>query len=103
MVGGKTFFRVVHPFHPLYGQEFELISYSHCWSEERVFFHNQDGHLGSLPAIWTSMATPDPFVMISAGRSLFRVEDLLVLVSLLREVSSSGANDQGVKEISPKM
>ena len=101
--GAGRFSRVIHPFHPLFGQEFELISYSHSWGEERVSFHDQEGRLRSLPAIWTSVAAPDPFVVISAGRSLFRVKELLVLASLLRELSRSAATDQSVKEFSPDM
>jgi hypothetical protein len=36
-----------------------------------------------LPAAWTSAAAPDLFVTISAGRSHFRIEDLLQLVALI--------------------
>ena len=88
---------MVHPFHPLYGQEFELITYRNNWGEDRVFFHDSDGRLRSMPASWTSVAAPDPFVAMAAGRALFRVEDLLALVALLRrleggrEVSGDGA------------
>ena len=31
-------FRVTHPFHPLFGHEYDLIEYRHCWSEDRVFY-----------------------------------------------------------------
>ena len=68
--------------------QFELINYGHCWSEVRVSFHDQEGRFRSFPASWTSVAAPDPFVVVSAGRSLFRVKDLLALASLLRELSS---------------
>jgi len=36
-----------------------------------------------IPANWTSLAAADPFVAVSAGRSWFRPEDLLVLGRLL--------------------
>ncbi len=77
-------FRVVHPYHPLGGQEFQLVTYKHTWGEHRVYFHDQKGELRSLPARWTSVAAKDPFVELSAGRSYLRVEDLLVLVGLVR-------------------
>ncbi len=69
----------------------------------RVSFHDQEGRLRSLPASWASVAAPDPFVVISAGRSLFRVKELLVLASLLHELSRSADIGQGVKEISPNV
>jgi hypothetical protein len=47
------------------------------------------------------VVAPDPFVVISAGRSLFRVKELLALASLLREFSGSAAKGGGVKEILP--
>jgi len=66
-------------------QQFELITRKHTWGDDRVFYHDEEDRLCSINASWTSVATPDPFVVISAGRSMFRVEDLLVLVSLISE------------------
>ena len=80
-------FRVTHPFHPLCGQEFDLIWYAYAWGEERVHYEAEDGRAVSLPASWTDILPPDPFVAISAGRSWFRVEDLVELVNLLRDMS----------------
>ena len=40
-----------------------------------------------MPASWTDVVDPDPFVVLAAGRSLFRVEDLLALAALLAEAS----------------
>ncbi len=78
-------FRVTHPFHPLNSKRFELITRGYTWGDDRVFYYDQEGRLRSMQASWTSVIPPDPFVVISSGRSLFRVEDLLVLVSLIRE------------------
>jgi len=50
----------------------------------------------SLPASWTDVAGVDPFVALAAGRSRFRVEDLLLLVDLLTQVDGGG-----VREIMP--
>jgi hypothetical protein len=82
-------FRVTHVFHPLYGREFTLVERRSAWGEERVYFYDDYGDLRRLPAAWTSAASPDAFVEISAGRSHFRIEDLLhltVLIARLREV-----------------
>jgi hypothetical protein len=77
-------FRVTHRFHPLFGCEFDLINYTHCWGEDRVFYVDETDQVRSLPAHWTSAVTDDPFVMVSAGRSDFRVADLLELAGLVR-------------------
>jgi len=98
--GAGRFFRVTHPFHPLHGQKFELINYGHCWSELRVSFYDQEGRFRSFPASWTNVAAPDPFVALSAGRSLFRVKDLLALASLVSELLKPADTDKSVKEIS---
>jgi hypothetical protein len=74
---------VTHPFHPLYGCEFEMIEYRHAWGEERVYFLDSSGHMQRLPASWTDVAGEDPFVVVAAGRSHFRVTELLQLVDLL--------------------
>ncbi len=84
---------MTHPHHPLFGQEFDLVTYRHAWGEHRVFFHDQEGRLRCLPATWTDVVAPEPFVEVSAGRSLFRIEDLLALAALLRELSGLSQTD----------
>jgi hypothetical protein len=79
-------FRVTHPFHPLFGREFELLHYRQCWGEDRVFYLDEGEELRSIPARWTSAADDDPLVVISAGRSMYRVADLLELAKLTREI-----------------
>jgi hypothetical protein len=83
--GGPQRFQVTHPYHPLFGREFELVIRRWNWGEDRVLFYNAEGHLVSLPARWTSVFVPDPFVVVSAGRSLFRVDDLIRLAKLIQE------------------
>jgi hypothetical protein len=58
------------------------------WGEDRVFYRDQGGHLASLPARWTSVAQEDPFVVVAAGRSRFRVDDLVDLVALVLRLRS---------------
>ncbi|MCZ6602149.1 MAG: DUF5372 family protein [Planctomycetota bacterium] len=70
---------MTHPFHPLGGREFDLVTVRNNWGEDRVYFHDDQGRLQSLPTNWTSIMPDDPFVVIAAGRSPFRVEDLLEL------------------------
>ena len=62
------------------------MGYAHTWGEHRVFFRMPgEERVRSLPASWTDVEGPDPFLVISAGRSHFRVKDLLVLAAVLRE------------------
>jgi len=74
---------VTHPFHPLAGRVFDLVVRKKNWAEDRVFFFDDDGQLRSMPAGWTDVDPADPFVAVAAGRSPFRIEDLVALASLL--------------------
>jgi hypothetical protein len=76
---------VTHPFHPLAGRKFDLVTYRQNWGEDRVYFRDEQGQLRALPAGWTSLAADDPFVAVSAGRSVFRTVDLLELVALMAQ------------------
>lgn len=54
-----------------------------------MFYRAADSErIRSLPAAWTDVDGIDAFVALAAGRSLFRVEDLLTLVELVRKVES---------------
>ena len=57
------------------------------WSEDRVYFHNDDGRLISVPAAWTSISAADPFVVVSAGRSPFKTQDLLEVAELIEAMA----------------
>jgi hypothetical protein len=83
--GADGSFEVIHPHHPLKGQRFKLVTYRHNWGEDRVYFHDSDGRLCSIPACWTTAVAADPFVTLAAGRCLFRYEDLLQLADLLEK------------------
>jgi hypothetical protein len=74
---------VIHPFHPLSGKVFELVTRHHNWGNEQVYYHDEAGRLCSLLLIWTSLAFVDPFISLSAWRAAFRVSDLLELSRLL--------------------
>jgi hypothetical protein len=80
--------RVTHPFHPLTGQEFEFVKRRKNWQLDRVYYFDAAGELATLPAEWTDVVAPDPFVVIAAGRAPFRTEDLLALTELLSRLRS---------------
>ncbi len=79
---GPTF-RITHPFHPGHGQEFSVVTVRENWGDRLVYYRERGERLGSIPSKWTDLRPPDPFVTISAGRSPFRLEDLLELVRLV--------------------
>jgi len=81
-------FRITHPFHPYRNIEFEIDSVRRIAYESRVLFFNAKGRRSSVPLHWTDIGPEDLFVTVSAGRSLFRVEDLLGLVRLIEEINS---------------
>jgi hypothetical protein len=80
---GDGVFRIIHPFHPGHGRQFAIVTIRHNWGEEILYYRNQEGKLIPVPARWTDRVPPDPVVDISAGRSPFRLEDLLELVRLV--------------------
>ena len=81
-----TTFEVIHPHHPLRGRQFKLVTYRNNWGEDRVYFHNAEGRLSSIPACWTTVVAPDPFVAVAGGRCFFRYEDLIQLVALMEKL-----------------
>ena len=83
---GEQSFTITHPFHPLCGHIFPLLSQHVAWGEERVFFADPQTHeIRSLPLAWTSLALPDPFLVVAAGKAVLRFEDLQQLVQFLRQ------------------
>ena len=83
--------RVTHPFHPLRGLEFRFAYSKHCWGLDRVFCEGEDGKMQSFPTAWTNFVSEDAFVTVSAGRSAFRVTDLLKLADFLDRMRADTA------------
>jgi hypothetical protein len=87
----KTF-KVTHPFHPLCGNVYDLVTYRYNWGIDRAYYHDAKGKLSSIPACWTSIYTPPPFVVVSAGRVPFCFNDLLELSRLIDKISNKKIN-----------
>ncbi len=79
-------FKVTHPFHPLFGQEFNILFHRCIYGEDFLFFQNAENHNNNISAHWTSLKPPNPYVEISDGRSLFRPRDLLELVQFAKDI-----------------
>ena len=76
-------FTVTHPFHPAFGQYYELVQRRLNWGEDRVLFYDPEGRLRTMPTAWTELGELHLFVTATAGRSWFRVVDLLDLARLV--------------------
>ena len=79
---------ITHPFHPNVGQEIAFVVRRHNWGEDRVFYRDPHGHLASLPTRWTSLVPEDGWVTVAAGRSRFRIDDLLELTGVVARLRS---------------
>lgn len=80
--------RIIHPFHPLNGQEFEFITRKQTWGQDRVFYRNSEDKIVPIPASWTSICQDEPFVKQAAGRAFFTFENLKELSRLLTEIKN---------------
>lgn len=78
-------FQFTHPFHPLLGRQFDIVLRRHSWGFEWVYYHDDDGRLRSVRTSWTDLAEVDPVVVMAAGRSPFRTDDLLRLIELIND------------------
>jgi hypothetical protein len=81
--------RVTHPFHPLFGQALDFIERRIQWGDDLVFYRDHRGYVTALPTRWTSAEAEDLFLVVSAGRSHFRVADLIDLAALITELQSA--------------
>ncbi|WP_201394545.1 DUF5372 family protein [Ktedonobacter sp. SOSP1-85] len=96
---GEHCFTITHPFHPLCGHSFPLLSQSRAWGEERVFFADpQTYQIRSLPLAWTSLAPPDPFLVVAAGKTVLRFEDIGPLNQMLNVLPAPSVGFVGVME-----
>ena len=77
--------KIVHPFHPLFEKQIQVVTIRQNWGEYRVFYYDQDGQLTSIPACWTDTYEPDLFNIIANGRCAFRINELLQLTRLIDE------------------
>ena len=85
--------RITHPFHPLCGQEFELVVRSHHWGENRVVYADVNGELRSITTDLTDFYPPDEFRQIADGRAAFRTIDLIGLWQVLDRLRRQDGSD----------
>jgi hypothetical protein len=61
----------------LTSRQFAVAGFCRYRAEDRVCFHDEQDRSCEIPLSWTSLAAEDAFVILSAGKSWFRFEDLL--------------------------
>jgi len=83
-VNGRKTFKIIHPFIPQCGTEYEYIDRRLNWGQDRVVYFDKNGDSATIPTSWTDVAEPDLFNLQSAGRSNFRYQDLVELARLLK-------------------
>jgi hypothetical protein len=72
-----------------------LLAQRFAWGEERVFFADpQTLQIRSLPLAWTSLAPPDPFLIVADGNAVLRLQDLQQLAQFLRQKSAYTQEDR---------
>ena len=93
----KRKIRITHPFHPRSGEEFELAQYRHSWGRQCVDCFDCEGEFVTLELGWTdALGEEDPYLVISGGRSYFRVAELLELLGMLGMMKLNGeGGDEG--------
>jgi hypothetical protein len=80
-------FKITHPFHPLYPRTFKIIKCQRLQGRNYFVFINDNRKQSTVPVAWTDASEEeDAFVIVSAGRSYFRVQDLLRLSDLVRNL-----------------
>ena len=84
----KTFY-VTHPFHPLKGREFTLITIRQLWGELRAYYYDEKAVLKSIPLCWTDLTPEDPYIIIANKRVPFRIVDLLQLIEIIENLTNT--------------
>jgi hypothetical protein len=90
---------VAHRFRPLSGRDFGLVVCRQDGGEDRVRLRDESGQLFSVPAGWTGVAAPDPFVVIAAGRCPFAAGGRLAVADLVDRIRARRDGDPAVKAI----
>jgi hypothetical protein len=90
VTGEAQRFRVTHPFHPLFGREYEVLYFRQDWGYDRVAYLTESGAEATIPVSLPDLKARDPFVAIAAGRSRLRVEELIELANLIQSIKPKG-------------
>jgi hypothetical protein len=90
--------RVTHPFHPLSGRQLVCVGERYNRYGTRLLLRVDEDHFCSVPRQWTDAVAPDPEVVLSEGRGVLRVADLLELAGLVSRLVEQECRAQPRKE-----
>ena len=74
----------------------ELVTRKLTWGEDRAFYYDSAGALKSFLSNVTDLIPQDDFGRVSAGRSAFRLDDLLELRRCLDKIKQAEEKPQDV-------
>lgn len=78
--------RVTHPFHPLFGRQIPCVGERANSQGKRLLLQTDDGATWSVPPQWTDVVSLDQELVVSNGRALLLVSNLLELASLVEQL-----------------
>jgi hypothetical protein len=78
--------RVLHPFHPLSGQQLTCVGKRYNRYGTHLLLQINDGAVCSVPLQWTDLVAPDPEIVRGRCRALFCTRDLMDLARLVGEL-----------------
>jgi hypothetical protein len=70
------------------GQKFDVVERRSIRTKDRIFYQDASGCLRSISASFTDLVSPDAVMALGAGRSRFRVADLLAIRRLMEDLAS---------------
>jgi hypothetical protein len=79
---------VTHPFHPLSGRRLVCVGERYNRYGKRLLLQVDDEQICSIPPQWTDVGTPDPEIILGAGRAPLRLGDLLELADLVERLAA---------------
>ena len=72
-----------------------MVTIRQNWGTNRVYYFDSKKQLKSIPTAWTSLRPEDPRCILVAGRSDFRLIDLLELSKLIKRIKQKGDANYG--------
>ncbi len=84
---------ITHPFHPLQGQSFQILTTRKIAGREAFSMKTSQGVL-SIPREWTDKADPDPYRFLLTPPPILSFTQLRLMANLI--------NDLSLNNLSPK-
>jgi hypothetical protein len=94
-----TLVRVIHPFHPLSGQQLACIGERYNRYGRRLLLAVDAGGVCSVPREWTDLVASEPELVVGDGRAWFRVSDLLGLLELVARLRERSMPEGGRADV----